>query len=305
MTLKSKALIAAVIYSLVSISCAGGAYPDRSVVAVKAAPGSGSLLKNESALMPYYLYLPPGYGLKAEKARSYPLLVFLHYSPAASLDLSPGVFLSSPLPFLATSAGSGKPETAQKQLAALERPLKHSIILFPQNASSDVWDLSGLDNTMETVKKAFRVDARRVYMTGVSMGGMGAWAYALAHPETLAAAVAVCGSAKSGAESLRGLPTWTFHAIDDSSVRLRGEYLSFLDLLTPDEEGLEAGLPPMEGVPGWTASGTETWLPWKKGLTAPTGRHTLTVYGSGGHSIWGKAYRTAGLWEWVYAQARP
>jgi predicted peptidase len=305
MTLKSKALITAIICSLALVSCAGGAYPDKSVVAVKAAPDSGSLLKNESALMPYYLYLPPGYGAKAEKARSYPLLVFLHYSPAASLDLSPGVFISSPLPFLANSAGSKNPATAQKQLAALEPALKDSIILFPQNASSDIWDIGGVDKTIATVKKAFRVDARRVYMTGSSMGGMGTWAYALAHPDTLAAAVAVCGSASRAAESLRSLPTWSFHAIDDSSVRLRGDYLSFLDLLTPDTEGLEASLPPMAGVPGWTAGGTETWLPWQKGLTAPPGRHTLTVYGSGGHSIWGKAYRTAGLWDWVYAQARP
>ena len=49
--------------------------------------------------------------------------------------------------------------------------------------------LAMLDETM----KEYKVDPKRQYLTGLSMGGMGTWSVAAAHPDRWAAIVPICG----------------------------------------------------------------------------------------------------------------
>lgn len=61
------------------------------------------------------------------------------------------------------------------------------------------------------------VDPARVYLTGLSMGGIGAWELAARDPERFAALLPVCGAGEPGTvHRLIGLPTLVYHgAMDD------------------------------------------------------------------------------------------
>src|SRR5205807_2135549 len=66
--------------------------------------------------------------------------------------------------------------------------------------------LAALDDVMAT----YKVDPKRVALTGLSMGGSGTWSIASAHPERWSAIVPICGRGRvESADVLKGLPTWT------------------------------------------------------------------------------------------------
>jgi pimeloyl-ACP methyl ester carboxylesterase len=68
------------------------------------------------------------------------------------------------------------------------------------------------------------VDAERIYLTGLSMGGFGTWALAIKHPEEFAAIAPICGGGDtSGAWKVRNIPVWCFHGALDSTVPLRSD----------------------------------------------------------------------------------
>jgi poly(3-hydroxybutyrate) depolymerase len=92
------------------------------------------------------------------------------------------------------------------------------LVIAPQ-CPRQSWDAQVLDALLEEVLAKYRVDAERVYLTGVSMGGYGAWALAAAHPERFAAIAPICGGGDPAwADRLRGVPTWAFHGADDTVV---------------------------------------------------------------------------------------
>ena len=63
------------------------------------------------------------------------------------------------------------------------------------------------------------IDPDRIYVTGLSMGGYGAWHAAALQPERFAAVLAVCGgSDPDWAERYKGLPIWSFHGDQDTVV---------------------------------------------------------------------------------------
>ena len=105
-----------------------------------------------------------------------------------------------------------------------------AIILLPQCQKGSYWSdpqmermvIASLDQTVTE----FGADAKRLYLTGVSMGGYGVWHVAAQHPGKFAALVSICGgsSLKSGdrfapiARSVGRTPAWVFHGEDDRIV---------------------------------------------------------------------------------------
>lgn len=68
------------------------------------------------------------------------------------------------------------------------------------------------------------VDARRVYLVGMSMGGQGCWHLGADRPDLFAAVVPICGngSAPVLAPRLTGIPIWAFHGADDRVIGVQG-----------------------------------------------------------------------------------
>lgn len=113
------------------------------------------------------------------------------------------------------------------------------------------------------------VDDRRVYLTGMSMGGYGAWRLAAEAPERFAAVVPICGGGDPAwAPRLRELPIWVFHGSDDPVV---------------------------------PASESERMVRSLQHLGAPV---RFTLYAGVGHDSWTRTYEDPALLEWLARQRR-
>jgi predicted peptidase len=156
----------------------------------------------------YLLFLPQNY--EAAQAQRWPLLLFLHGAGERGTNLS-------------KVALHGPPRLVQSQ------PDFPFIVVSPQCPSGQLWSNDLLLALLEEVIRKRRVDPERVYLTGLSMGGYGAWRVALDHPERFAAVVPVCGggdilqvllATPPRLRKLRTLGIWAFHGARDAVVPL-------------------------------------------------------------------------------------
>jgi predicted peptidase len=80
-------------------------------------------------------------------------------------------------------------------------------------------DLAAAVAALDEVAALEAADADRVFLTGLSMGGFGAWDLAARMPERFAAVLPICGGGhEATAPRLVGLPIWCFHGADDRVV---------------------------------------------------------------------------------------
>ena len=93
----------------------------------------------------------------------------------------------------------------------------------PDDNTAD--DVPWLEVALATLDKTLAeepVDEDRVYLTGLSMGGFGAWFLAAHAPERFAGVVPVCGGGHASlAPRLRDVPIWTWHGDADRAVPVR------------------------------------------------------------------------------------
>ncbi|MCS6774686.1 MAG: alpha/beta hydrolase-fold protein [Anaerolineae bacterium] len=153
----------------------------------------------------YLLFLPRGYG--AGEARL-PLLVFLHGSREAGRDINR--LRRAILPQLVEA-----------------NPDFPFIVLSPQSPSATYgWypSLKAIHALIDEIEARYAVDPARIYLTGLSMGGFGAWALALERPGRFAAIAPVVGGYFYNPRqlcALKGTPIWVFGARRDRNVPLR------------------------------------------------------------------------------------
>jgi len=100
-----------------------------------------------------------------------------------------------------------------------------AIAIFPQCPLTATWTTGALPiavAALDEAMKVYAVDPRRVSLTGISMGGAGAWMLAMTLPRRFSALAPVCGWAprppEKLAQALAGLPIWIFHGSDDPVV---------------------------------------------------------------------------------------
>jgi predicted peptidase len=73
----------------------------------------------------------------------------------------------------------------------------------------------------EEVRKEYTTDLKRLYITGLSMGGFGTWAMAARFPDMWAAMAPVCGGGDpEWAEKTKHIPCWCFHGDKDPAVKV-------------------------------------------------------------------------------------
>ena len=146
----------------------------------------------------YLLYLPEGYGRSRRKR--WPLMLFLHGAGERGNRLS-------------TVRKHGPPKLVH---AGGNLPF---IIVSPQCPKEQWWTSDVLMALIDEICAAHAVDERRIYVTGLSMGGRGAWVLALEHPERFAAIAPICGWGEPFlAHRITDLPTWIFHGAMDPVV---------------------------------------------------------------------------------------
>lgn len=150
----------------------------------------------------YFLTLPRGYGRSGAR---WPLILYLHGGSMRGVEPA------------ALPRGGGVPRVA---LADSAFPF---IVVAPVLPPGRLWtDTDALVALLDDVQRRYAVDPARVYLTGHSMGGNGAWYLAYQHPERFAAVAPMSGPANPWwATRLRGMPVWAFHGDADSVVALR------------------------------------------------------------------------------------
>ncbi|HEV2733916.1 MAG TPA: alpha/beta fold hydrolase [Longimicrobiaceae bacterium] len=150
----------------------------------------------------YLLHLPREYG--RDPARRWPVILYLHGGSLRGTDVD-------------TVRVWGVPRVAERD------PDFPFIVVSPQAAPGTLWtDTELLDALLGEVIATHAVDTARVYLTGHSMGGNGAWYLAYMHPERFAAVVPMSGPANPWwAGRLRGMPVWVFHGAKDAVVPIR------------------------------------------------------------------------------------
>lgn len=113
------------------------------------------------------------------------------------------------------------------------------------------------------------VDAERIYVMGLSMGGFGTWDFAQRYPDFVAAAAPICGGAdNSTAPRIKHIPIWTFHGSTDTAV--------------------------------WPVR-TRTMVEALKKAKADV---RYTEYEKVGHNSWNRAFAEPELLPWMFAQKR-
>jgi len=154
----------------------------------------------------YYAYLPPGYAQNPTK--TYPLLLFLHGTGQTGN--------SGPvdLPLL---LGTGLPQIIQNGTFAASGS-KNFIVISPQTWGYFTADI--INNFMAYLKKYYRVDTTRTYITGLSYGAMAIWDYiqAMGSTNPFAAMVTISGNGHV-TDGCQGIttPLWAFHGENDTN----------------------------------------------------------------------------------------
>jgi predicted peptidase len=145
----------------------------------------------------YLLYLPPTYN---DTTEAWPLVIFLHGSGESGADLS-------------RVRAHGPPRLITE---GRDFPF---IMVAPQAPEMRPWDIDALDLLLDEIMRAHRVDPDRVYLTGLSNGGKGAWMWAIARPDRFAALAPVAGYGDANRVCALGqLPVWSFHGAIDNVV---------------------------------------------------------------------------------------
>ncbi len=103
------------------------------------------------------------------------------------------------------------------------------IVLYPTTTDinhywEDPAEFASVFRLIEWVGHHYRVDFRRLVISGASMGGMGTWSYLIAHPELWSCGAAVAGHPPASGdilERIRGIPFYVLHgALDTNGISL-------------------------------------------------------------------------------------
>jgi len=151
---------------------------------------------------PYRLFVPGGY----RGRESFPLVLFLHGGAGRGTDNERHLRDGNGM-IVEMFVG------AEKQYPAF--------VLAPQASSQH--KVESTLAILEDVRARYRVDARRIYVVGQSLGGYGLLDLVAARPRLFAAAVVIAASGDPGrAQSLANVPTWFFHGEKDEVIPVEG-----------------------------------------------------------------------------------
>ncbi|MDL1878506.1 phospholipase [Cytophagia bacterium CHB2] len=219
----------------------------------------------------YQIFVPQHF----TPAKKWPVILFLHGAGERGADCE-------------RQAQVGLGPAIRKQIESFP-----AIVVLPQCRQDSVWigkmeelALAALDKTI----KDFNGDTQRIYLTGLSMGGYGAWYLASRHPQKFAALAPVCGGIipppsrlfpryalnlipkdkpyETIAQKIGKMPVWIFHGEADPVIRV-----------TESREMNAA-------------------------LRALGGKVKYTEYPGVGHNSWDSAYAEPEFWSWLWAQRR-
>ena len=94
------------------------------------------------------------------------------------------------------------------------------LFVMPQCPADTFWaaQVESIIAFINQLIEEYDVDAKKIYLTGLSMGGFGTWYTAMARPDLFAAIAPVCGGGMAWNASVLKMPVWAFHGACDTVV---------------------------------------------------------------------------------------
>ena len=223
-------------------------------------PKTGFVTRNfknaDGTVSPYVVFVPKDY----DGTKEYPIILFLH---GAGETKNPKAKKEGKMP---VEVGIGP--------AIKKREKDFPFIVVIPRAEGFGWGAETANSKralamLDEVMKEYKVDPKRQYLTGLSMGGAGTWSNAAAHPNRWAAIVPICGPGDpKTAEKIKDIPCWGF--VGDK-----------------DREGIVNGMKALISA-------------LKKAGAEPK----FTIYPGVGHNSWDNAYGTDELYTWLLDQKK-
>ncbi|RKH72941.1 discoidin domain-containing protein [Corallococcus aberystwythensis] len=212
------------------------------------------------------VFLPQHYN--DDRTTQWPLIIALHGIGGSTLNVEHTAVL-------------GNPEGLAKQFnSAAFRAAMQAIVISPNqrmpitNSGNGWFSAATLMALLEDAKKNYRVDADRVYFTGLSGGANTSIDLGLTQTDRIAAIVPIALTSTPTNDpnvcALKPLPSWAFHGALDTPSR---------------------------------STSLKVWLDTKCGAGASAMR-PVTVYPNGGHNgaTWDTAYADLSLYTWLLQQ---
>ncbi len=189
----------------------------------------------------YLLYLPADYTINED----WPFIFFLHGAGERGSDIE-------------IVKKHGPPRIV------LQNKNFPFIMAAPQCKEEKKWDTEELFKLLDEIISKYKIDTKRIYLTGLSMGGFGTWEMAIKFPDKFAAIIPVCGGGDpSKACSIKDLPIWAFHGAKDQVVPI-----------SKSKEMIDA-------------------------IKKCGGNPKFTVYPDAEHNSWTETYNNPKIYEWL------
>lgn len=232
------------------------------------------LLVKGSDSLPYRLLLPDNY----DASKKYPLILFLHGSGERGNDNNLQLKHCAAF-FVRDSIRRNYP----------------AIVVFPQCSARDNWnslvfsfDTSFTRSSFEYIHDStptrsmqmvirllsslqhnYSVDKNRIYVGGLSMGGMATFEIANRKPKLFAAAFPICGGGDpASASRIKKINWWIFHGMKDKLVP------------------------------------AELSKIMAEAIQAKGGSVKLSLYPNAGHFVWDIAFSEPNLMQWLFDQQK-
>ena len=204
--------------------------------------------KEETVEIRYLLFLPQAYG-SPEKDEKWPLMLFLHGGGERGDNN------------LELVKKHGPPRIVEEKK---DFPF---ITISPQCPPGKQWNPQEMAKLTDHVANTYAVDARRIYVTGLSLGSAGTWSLLVAYPGKFAAAIPICGGGDPAtAEKMKATPIWVFHGAKDTGAPI-----------AKSEAMVDA-------------------------LKKAGGSVKFTVYPEAGHDAWTETYSNPEVYKWLLEQ---
>ena len=221
-------------------------------------------------LVGFYEYKPVDYN----PAIKYPIIIFLHGIGERGNG-------TTDLPRILGNGTPNEIQNGHNMRFFWNGKWETFLVLMPQlNSKYGYWQNFYVDEMLKYAENNLSIDPNRIYLTGLSLGGGGVWAYAAgsaANAQKFAAIGVTCGTCQNVNwchVANANLPVWAWHAQDDGTV------------------GVSCSIGAVSGIENCN----------------PAVRPYLTVWPTGQHWIWTRVYNTAyeaqhpNIYEWFLGQ---
>jgi predicted peptidase len=250
-----------VLWTIAAAAVLGGSLPGRAAEEKKVTLEKKTYTDAKGKTLLYRLMTPES----VDATQKYPLVVFLHGAGERGADNEKQLIHGI------------------KDFSSAEHRKKYPCFLIaPQCPEKEKWGdwtvKEGLPKQptepgrlvmelIDALVKEQPIDTKRIYLTGLSMGGFGTWDLISRYPDKFAAAVPICGGGdpKQG-EKIAKIPIWVFHGAKDGAVKVERS-----------RDMVEA-------------------------IKKAGGKPKYTEYPNEGHASWVPAYKDEEMFKWLFEQ---